>query len=187
MVKRIIFRTVFLLSTLHDLVMLRLATKRQAAGVTIADFTLDGREAHGDAIHKVAAAVRFLAAWDSRRASRVRRELRAIAFDFAPGARGRFRPGSRVCLLDIDNIESRDPRETAATIVHEATHALLWRRGFRYDQNIRSRVERICRKEELRFVKQVPGLHRFETELEAVTSHEDDSPILTIMTHPPAG
>ena len=43
----------------------------------------------------------------------------------------------------------------AATLVHESTHGFLERRGFRYVGELRSRIERVCVKEEQRFVRRV--------------------------------
>jgi hypothetical protein len=44
----------------------------------------------------------------------------------------------------------------ALTIVHEATHARLWRAGFRYTPDIRARIEHICVRAELDFARQLP-------------------------------
>jgi hypothetical protein len=54
-----------------------------------------------------------------------------------------------------------DPRVTAAllacTLVHEATHAYLWRLGFRYPEDQRAQTERICKRSERVFLQRVPG------------------------------
>lgn len=54
-----------------------------------------------------------------------------------------------------------DPRVTdahlACTLVHEATHAYLWRLGFRYPEDQRAQLERICTRSERVFLQRVPG------------------------------
>ncbi len=47
--------------------------------------------------------------------------------------------------------------DLAMMIVHEATHARLWRIGCRYDEPNRERVERICVDAEIAFAAKVPG------------------------------
>ena len=41
-------------------------------------------------------------------------------------------------------------------IVHEATHARLWRAGYRYDEANRGRIERICVRAETTFASRIP-------------------------------
>lgn len=49
------------------------------------------------------------------------------------------------------------PAQLACTIVHEATHAFLWRLGFRYPEAQRAQIERICVRSERVFLQRVPG------------------------------
>jgi hypothetical protein len=48
------------------------------------------------------------------------------------------------------------PELLASTIVHEATHARLWRMGFRYEEEARPHVEAICVRRELAFSAKLP-------------------------------
>jgi len=48
------------------------------------------------------------------------------------------------------------PELLASTIVHEATHARLWAMGFRYEEEVRPRVEAICVRRELVFAAKLP-------------------------------
>jgi hypothetical protein len=54
-----------------------------------------------------------------------------------------------------------DPEVTAAhlacTLVHETTHAFLWRLGFGYPEGRREQIERICMRSERVFLQRVPG------------------------------
>jgi hypothetical protein len=48
------------------------------------------------------------------------------------------------------------PEMIAATIVHEATHARLARRGIGYEEKLRPRVEAACERRELAFAAKLP-------------------------------
>lgn len=52
-------------------------------------------------------------------------------------------------------VECRNRLDVAATLVHEATHALLHARGLAYDDQSWFRHEAICRAEEARFARQL--------------------------------
>jgi hypothetical protein len=60
----------------------------------------------------------------------------------------------RACVLDERYIlqEATTVEEIAATIVHEATHARLERRGIQYVENQRQRIEAVCIRRELNFI-----------------------------------
>jgi hypothetical protein len=60
----------------------------------------------------------------------------------------------RACVLDVRYIlkEVTTVEEIAATIVHEATHARLERRGVQYVENQRRRIEAVCIRRELNFI-----------------------------------
>jgi hypothetical protein len=78
-------------------------------------------------------------------------------------------------------IEVRNRLDVAATLVHEATHALLHARGHDYDDRSWFRHESICRAEEARFARRLaaapaaltPGerdeLHRFAAACERLS------------------
>jgi hypothetical protein len=64
----------------------------------------------------------------------------------------------KACVID----ERFALRETttferiASTIIHEATHARLERRGIVYEEKARSRIEAVCLRRELNFVAKLP-------------------------------
>jgi hypothetical protein len=60
----------------------------------------------------------------------------------------------------------------ALTIVHEATHARLWRAGFRYTPDIRGRIEHICVRAELDFARHLPRSRELEADLREKLSLE---------------
>jgi len=66
------------------------------------------------------------------------------------------------CELDERFVlaETSSPDLVAAAIVHEATHARLWRRGIGYDEMLRARVEAACFRRELAFAARLPNGER---------------------------
>ena len=59
---------------------------------------------------------------------------------------------TRYCLAETTTLEL-----LAAVIVHEATHARLWRRGIRYEEAQRPRIEEICIRREIAFAVKLPN------------------------------
>jgi tetratricopeptide (TPR) repeat protein len=62
----------------------------------------------------------------------------------------------KICRVDYSrNFNSpypqRNVREYAGTLIHEATHGLLFRKGIPYNKETRERVERLCHRESYRF------------------------------------
>ena len=117
----------------------------------IADMSADEGDRSGiAALHQ---ALDLLELSDPRRFQRLQQHVRALQLVTLSVFLGRYKPGSRTCQLDRRAVLDRPTIETAATIVHEATHAVLSQRGIGYGREIRDRVERLCRLEELRFLK----------------------------------
>jgi hypothetical protein len=59
-------------------------------------------------------------------------------------------------LLSAEYILKASAEQLALTIVHEATHARLWARGFDYRHECRRRIEERCVKEEVDFALRLP-------------------------------
>jgi hypothetical protein len=59
---------------------------------------------------------------------------------------------TRFCLA-----ETTTPELLAAVIVHEATHARMWRCGMRYEEAKRPRIEEICLRREIVFAAKLPN------------------------------
>ena len=59
------------------------------------------------------------------------------------------------CVLRSRYVRESDPAAVAVTLVHEATHARLWRRGIRDDPCGRRRMEEICVKEQIAFAERL--------------------------------
>lgn len=73
-----------------------------------------------------------------------------------PGTRAMLTEG-RFTILDPYLLADFLPAQIAASIVHEATHAMLHARGVAYDPQAPSRHERACRRAELRFGRTLLG------------------------------
>ena len=139
----------------------RLSVRRLRDSVVLADVeAADGDETGLD---RLEVALDTLEEADSRRYRRIMRELRAIHLVALEAYAGRYRHGSRTCHLDRGLLISREPLETAASIVHEATHGRLMDRGIGYGADIRTRVERACDREQVRFLERADaGLETVE-------------------------
>jgi hypothetical protein len=71
-------------------------------------------------------------------------------------AAAQFECNAFCCEIRESYILGWPVEDIAATIVHEATHARLWRAGIRYDEAIRLTVEAICIRREYVFYGRLP-------------------------------
>lgn len=100
---------------------------------------------------------------DPRRMRRVKTYLNFIA-SYNLLAIAQYEHLRQVCFVDFNRIGPvEDKREyllfLASTIVHEATHGLIKARKIRTLKNNRYRIERLCHKEEVNFLRRAaPGL-----------------------------
>ncbi|SFT49853.1 hypothetical protein SAMN05518861_101587 [Mesorhizobium sp. YR577] len=110
-------------------------------------------------LDRVAAALRSIRQHDPIRYNRLIRDLDHILVLEIEGAVGRFNEIGWLCKLSRKFVSdpSTTPALLASVIVHEATHARLWRMGFGYDEPITEKVERICLRREIAFAAKVPG------------------------------
>jgi hypothetical protein len=95
---------------------------------------------------------------DPRRFSRIRRHIRFIA-NFSPGYSGAcYDSQTRSCKFLFKGPSQDDPDRMAFVVgyakvlVHESTHGEILARRIPYTPALRARVERLCVKEENRFV-----------------------------------
>jgi hypothetical protein len=135
---------------------LRLTTHTVVADVPVVDFAPSG--SFTQALPNIREAVQLLATHDPRRFARIRRDLKYIVVTRTLLSEvAEYWPNLRACLLDASFATAQPPSTTALNIVHEATHARLWRAGIRYNELVRARVERCCIGEELAFAMRVPN------------------------------
>jgi tetratricopeptide (TPR) repeat protein len=100
-------------------------------------------------------AMALIKSLDARRYRRVCRYLHYIA-NTALLSRGQYGRALKICRVDYDkNFNSKQAqtnvREYAGTLIHEATHGLLYDKGIPYEKETRERVERLCHLETYRF------------------------------------
>lgn len=107
---------------------------------------------------KVVAALRLIQKFDLVQYRRVVCDLNRIWITTIPGAIGRFIKSTSTCELDRRFVldEHTATEQIASTIVHEATHAHLFRRGIGYEERLRARVEGICMGREQAFAAKLP-------------------------------
>jgi hypothetical protein len=127
----------------------RLTQKRERHGLPLSLYIgttpLDRRELW----QRLDLALDLIAAHSPQWLRRMRAINNSIHIRRIPGNRARLAQGQRT-ILDPYLLANFPPAQVAASIVHEATHAMLRYRQFRYDPAAPAREERACRRSELR-------------------------------------
>ena len=95
---------------------------------------------------------------DRRRYDRIIFDLERVWVRLLPIGIANFNPRLNACELDSRYVlaDTTSTEMLAACIVHEATHARLWRCGIRYEEKLRQRVEAACFRRELAFAAKLP-------------------------------
>jgi hypothetical protein len=109
-------------------------------------------------LRRVEEALFLIKTYDRRRYDRQRRDLERVWIRVLVGALGSYNQRLRACELDPRHVLAEDssPELIASTIVHEATHARLFRCGLGYDEGRRSRIEAVCFRREIAFAAKLP-------------------------------
>jgi hypothetical protein len=152
--------------TLYDRITLWLSSGRRVDGLWVGTYFQTNAK---EVMRRVEEALRLIKEYDQRRYKRIISDLDRVWVRLVPGALGRYVHAHRTCELDERFVlaETSPPEVIAATIVHEATHARLWRCGIGYAENIRGRVEAVCFRRELAFARKLPnGEHAREKALD---------------------
>jgi hypothetical protein len=137
-----------------DRIELRLSTHRHVDGLWVGTF-----EPERDAVlRRVEDALALIKTYDRRRYDRLTRDLARVWVRILPGDLGQFSRSLEACELDVRFVldATSTPAMIAATIVHEATHARLFRRGIGYEPKLRARAEAVCFRRELAFANKLP-------------------------------
>ncbi|HZR75248.1 hypothetical protein [Bradyrhizobium sp.] len=110
-------------------------------------------------LSRVESALRLIRDRDPLSYSRVTRYLDRIWVRIVLGSLGEYQRQLNACVLDKHFVLSATTtvEKIASTIIHEVTHARLEHWGIAYDEKARSRIEAICVRRELSFVRKVPG------------------------------
>jgi hypothetical protein len=127
-----------------------LSVSRRIDGLWVGCYYKENAEA---SLRRVEDALRLIETYDPRRYRRFLRDLERIWVVPTAGGIAHFDRSIWACALDPRFIlsEMTASGDIAEAIVHEATHARLWRCGFRYSEEVRSRVEAICFRRERAF------------------------------------
>jgi hypothetical protein len=123
----------------------------------------------------VDAAFRLIETYRPRTFRRMQRDLaRVWVYRFAV-CRASYSSPSRTCILDSSFVATFPLQAVASSLVHEGVHARIrrfcrtWREGWQVKE------ERICRKEEARFGRAIPGgtavVERATTSLASTPEH----------------
>ena len=122
-----------------------------------------GAEADAERVlPRVEEALNLIKTHDPQRYNHIVRDLERVWVRLLTAGAAQFNPGLWACMLDERFVlaETTDTAMIAAVIVHEATHARLWRRGFGYDEDERQRIETICIRREMAFARRLPDGQR---------------------------
>lgn len=108
----------------------------------------------------VRGALRLVEQSDPLRFARITQSIRYVrSAVWLPGTTAaQYVRSSRVCEMEWTKIRVPDDPQltvfyTAVTLVHEATHGLLIRRGVAHTPSRRSRIEDVCRSQEAQFIR----------------------------------
>jgi len=132
----------------------RIAEKRQVHGVTLVDLareTPDGQAAEG-----AAKALELIHQHDPAVWRRLVRDVRYVVVTKTFGTAGEYWVDSGWVLLNEAVVMRQMTEFIAMVVVHEATHARLWRMGFGRCPD-RERIETACVEAEIRFARRLPG------------------------------
>jgi hypothetical protein len=138
-------------------ILLRLATSRRIDGLWVSAGGNDEEAELG--LCRVEKALGLIKTYDRRRYDRLCRDLERVWVGVVPGGLACFHSYLWICELDRRFVldEATSAEVIAAAIVHEATHARLWRAGISYDEERRQRVEEVCFRRELAFAAKLPN------------------------------
>lgn len=103
---------------------------------------------------KVYRALELIERFDSRRLSRIRRDLRRVVVTEHDGPH--YDEILGMCVLSWHGIHRQSAEQVALTIVHEATHGRISRAGIPYQKELRARIEAACVAQEVAFARRLP-------------------------------
>ena len=129
-----------------------LSQTRVLSGVEVRVF--ESESTAGEIFERARAALEAISAADHVRMHKIRRDLKGILFTSTGG--GAFLPRLKLCRIGVGYAVRVPSLELAMTIVHESTHARLFRVGCGYAAQEREAVERACVGAEVAFARKIP-------------------------------
>jgi len=155
---------------------LRLMRATRFDGIRIVDLRKGGDSFE----HTIAEALRLVREHDPRRYKRITRHIDWIVNELALSGGLEYEKGTRVCSVEFYEATGIAQELLAAVyacgLVHEATHGAISSHGIPYDAEKRSRIERLCVKEQNRFVRRLAQAdpERYPLELLHIDFDESD-------------
>jgi hypothetical protein len=140
---------------LADRLALRFSTSRYVDGLWIGAW----EDEPESILRRIEEALSLIKRYDRVRYERLIRDLKRVWVVVLPGDLANFDYKIRTCRIDTRYClaATTTPELIATTIVHEATHARLWRCGIRYEEAQRPRIEEICLRREIAFAAKLPN------------------------------
>lgn len=136
--------------------MLMVARRENALGFSIVDLT---REQDAAILFPdVIVALETIREHDPRRFRRICRDVKCIGIIHSRRSAGEYWRELGAIVVSSEHLRAQTVPAVCMTMIHEATHARLENWGVRRRQD--ERVERACVKEEIRFVRRIPGTDR---------------------------
>ena len=136
-------------------IMLRFSKSRYLDGLWIGTWEMEAEPI----LRRIEEALLLIKRYDRIRYDRLLRDLQRVWVLLLPSSIAGFEYRIYTCEIDTRYClaETTTPELLAAAIVHEATHARLWRRGIRYEEAQRPRIEEICMRREIAFAAKLPN------------------------------
>ena len=136
-------------------IMLRFSARRYLDGLWIGTWEMEAEPI----LRRIEEALLLIKRHDRTRYDRLLRDLERVWVLLLPSSIANFEYGIYTCQIDTRYClaDTTKPELLAAVIVHEATHARLWRRGIRYEEAQRPRIEEICIRREIAFAAKLPN------------------------------
>jgi hypothetical protein len=136
-------------------IMLRFSKSRYLDGLWIGTWEMEAEPI----LRRIEEALLLIKRYDRIRYDRLPRDLDRVWVLLLPSSVAIFEYAIYTCEIDTRYClaETTTPELLASVIVHEATHARLWRRGIRYEEAQRPRIEEICVRREIAFAAKLPN------------------------------
>jgi len=142
-----------------------LSTSKRLDGLWIGVFMEDEPER---ILRRVEEALTLIKVHDGLRYDRLIRDVQRVWMKILPGALGNYNRALNACELDARFVraETSSAEQIASVIVHEATHARLFKCGIGYSEDLRPRVEAVCFRSQLAFSARLPNGEQIRAEAE---------------------
>ncbi len=138
-------------------VQLRLFPARSFHDIKVSLYAVLDERTEAECFARVEAALDLIARYDRRRLRTIRRSLDRIWIRRTTYAAAYYIDATRLCVIDRAFLTGdTTPDRVAAAIIHEATHARLYRHKIPYAEALRPRIEAICDEESAAFAARLP-------------------------------